>query len=124
MKYPGYRLTLLAALNVGPSNGRMAFLDAWQQAEGGTARFNAWNTTLRLPGSTSYNTVGVQHYQDELQGNAATLLTIRLHAYDDLRAALRMPGLSAEEIVHRSARGLTTWGTGTAGILAVLARER
>jgi hypothetical protein len=123
MRFPGYRLAICGALDVKPSAERLDFLGAWADCEGGTARFNAFNTTYRLIGSRNYNSAGVQHYQDALQGTAATLLTLRLPVYADLRAALTAEGLSATEIARRSSRGLAIWGTGNACILRRLSGQ-
>ena len=98
-------------MGVDPSPARVAFLRAWAACEGGDARWNPMNTTLRLPGSTSYNRAGVQHYLDALHGLSATLLTLRLPSYTAIREALHAPHLTAHQIAERSHHALITWGT-------------
>lgn len=112
MTFPGWDSRLLGALGVTPTRARLAFLHAWAACEGGSARFNPLNTTFHLAGATDFNSAGVKHYLDAHQGTAATLLTMRLHFYDELRAALATDHLMAEQIARRSARSLDVWGTG------------
>lgn len=89
------------------------------QAEGGFARNNPFNTTLRLPGSTSYNWVGVQNYMTPAQGVEATVKTLKQQCcgYWRIRQALRA-NASAREIVR--AFGRSEWGTDLTLALAVL----
>lgn len=51
-------------------------LVSWIQAEGGAANWNPLNTTQKMPGSTAYNSVGVQEYRSADDGLAATVKTI------------------------------------------------
>jgi len=118
--YPNWQHRLLEAMGLPPTAARISFLTAWAMCEGGTAKWNPLNTTLKLPGSTKYNDAGVQHYADDLQGVAATLLTIRLPYYRDIRRAL-LTQQTASAIARSSTRGLQTWGTGSKCIEAVLA---
>ena len=94
-------------------------LQAELQAEGGFARNNPFNTTLRLPGSTSYNWVGVQNYVDPAQGVEATVKTLkqRCCGYWRIRQALR-ENASARTIVR--AFGKSEWGTNLSLVEAVL----
>jgi len=116
LRYEGYRTRFLGALGILPTRERLRFLEGWARAEGGTARFNAFNTTYAVVGSTRYNDVGVRNYEDAEMGIAATVLTIRLPYYDHLVAALRAPGLSAEEICRQGGQDLNTWGTGASNV--------
>ena len=120
MTWNGWEHELLGAMGIKPSAARLSFLRAWAACEGGTARFNPFNTTLELAGATRYNRAGVRSYSDRYQGLAATLLTLRLPYYDALRKALAAPNLSAVAIARRSTVALDTWGTGTACILGRL----
>lgn len=123
MTFGGWDIRLLYALGVVPTDARLAFLHAWQALEGGTARNNPFNTTLRLPGSWNYNRAGVQNYVDALQGLSATLLTIRLDYYVGVRAALSAPHLSAVQIATRAASSLDKWGTGGAKVVRLLQQQ-
>jgi hypothetical protein len=48
---------------------------AWRQAEGGKAKNNPFNTTLKIPGATNYNSVGVKNYSTPEEGIDATCKT-------------------------------------------------
>lgn len=69
-------------------------LVAWEANEGSRAMWNPLDTTLGMPGSTDFNSVGVQNYQSLTQGLEATALTLNrgaiIYRYgaivDDLRA--------------------------------------
>lgn len=89
---------------------------AWMQAEGGGARNNPMNTTLRMPGSTNYNSVGVQHYVSPEQGVEAMAKTLREkgHRYEEVRRLINRNG-SATSILE--AVGDSEWGTD--GTLAI-----
>jgi len=99
---------------------------AWQaqmQAEGGSAAYNPFNTTLRMPGSTDYNKlpngVAVQNYVSAAQGIEATVKTLREngHGYEKIRRLL-IRNAPATEIVE--AIGESDWGTDSSLALAVL----
>lgn len=94
----------------------LLFLQAWSQAEGGTASYNPFNTTQRMPGSSSYNNVGVQNYTSFDQGVAATVKTLTNGRYADILRGLSS-GTSA--ISTAESPSLAVWGTGT-GVLRVL----
>ena len=116
MIWPGWEHQLLSAMGRASTKPRVEFLRAWADCEGGSARFNPLNTTLRVPGSSSYNSAGVQHYEDRLQGLAATLLTIRLSHYAGVRDALGRRGIGSRRILQLSESGIRTWGTNPACI--------
>lgn len=118
--FEGWDVALLYGIGSHPTPDRLRFLKAWAACERSNAHFNPLNTTLRLPGSVSFNRVGVQSYQDFMQGNAATLLTIRLPAYVELRRALSILSLPAVAIAEHSGKSLDTWGTGRARVIAAL----
>jgi hypothetical protein len=105
---PFYR-ALLRGIGGSPTPATLQFLYAWRQAEGGTARYNPFNTTQRMPGSSAYNTVGVQHYPDPQTGVNATVKTILNGRYANLVAALRA-GTSSRAMVQ--ALAASPWGTG------------
>lgn len=118
MGWPGWQRELLVAMGIKPTRARLDFLSAWQQCEGGHARFNPLNTTEAVYGDSRYNTAGVRDYADSMMGLAATLLTLRLPAYQSLRAALRDPGLDARQIAARGRHGIQVWGTDPRCVLA------
>lgn len=95
---------------------------AWQaqmQAEGGDAAFNPFNTTLKMPGSTDYNSVHVQNYVSAEQGIEATAKTLleNGHGYEEIRRRL-IRNESATRIVE--AIGASDWGTDSTLALTVL----
>jgi len=94
-------------------------LAAWMQAEGGSARNNPMNTTLRMPGSTDFNSVHVQHYTSPKQGAEALVKTLKENGsgYENIRRALHR-NASATEILK--AVGDSRWGTDGTLALAVL----
>jgi hypothetical protein len=51
-------------------------LVAWEANEGSRASWNPLDTTLRMPGSTNFNRVGVQNYLSLEQGLQAVALTL------------------------------------------------
>lgn len=111
MTFAGWEARVLGGLGVAVTRERVRFLAAWSTCEGGSARNNPLNTTERVPGSTRYNSAGVQHFPDAISGTAATLLTLRLPAYSDLRHALAANGWPALEIAKASVGAIRTWGT-------------
>lgn len=122
-RFAGYRTRFLGCLGIPVSAERLRFLEAWAIAEGGTAAFNAWNTTYQIQGATRYNSVGVRNYLDAEMGTCGAVLTIRLGNYDALVRALRAQGLTAEQICRRGAGGLNTWGTTAAAVARVLSSD-
>lgn len=89
----------------------------------GGAKFNPLNTTLRMPGSTDFNTlpngIAVQNYVSAEQGLEAAIRTFKEHGfgYGPIRRALRA-NADATDIV--TAMGNSSWGTELALVLAVL----
>jgi hypothetical protein len=89
------------------------------QTEGGGARNNPFNTTQRMPNSTTYNWVGVQNYATPEEGIQATVKTLKYkgHGYEKILRALRR-NLPATRIVQ--AIGESDWGTDASLVLQVL----
>ena len=89
----------------------MAFFYAWRQSEGGTAANNPFNTTMKMPGATTYknNTHGVKNYKSVEQGIEATCKTLKLHYYTDI-----VDGLKNDVGLKKLSRmsSIKTWGTG------------
>lgn len=86
---------LLGTLNAPGTVENAIALVAQCQAEGGNARFNPLNCTVRRPGSTDYNSVPVQNYTSWAQGVEATASMLRQSNMKPLHDAL-MKGTSAE----------------------------
>lgn len=86
-------------------------LVSWMQAEGGSAKFNPLNTTQKMPGSTNYNSIGVQNFVSFDQGveaNAKTILQDKF-GYPSIVDHFR----SGDRAVYtlRAIEG-SNWGTG------------
>lgn len=103
-------------------------LNAWAQAEGGSAQNNPFNTTLETQHSLSpYNsfvggdggTYHVWNYATPQAGIAATVQTLKNGYYPNILAALRQ-GTDAHAVAHAIAN--SPWGTGR-GVLNVLYRQ-
>ena len=90
-----YAGVLKQHLNIRVSNH--GFWLAWMLAESGTepcnghsgAKWNPLNTTWREPGSSNFNSVGVQNFPTYAEGIAAMNSTLRLHYYAALIEACR-----------------------------------
>jgi hypothetical protein len=95
----------------------MRALQAWQQAEGGSASFNPLNTTQPSSGAGNYNSVGVKVYKSAQQGIHATAQTLLNGHYGSIVGLLRSGKATAEQIGTAVAH--SPWGTG-GGVLRVL----
>lgn len=121
----GWAADLLRAIRAPTSTESLVSVTAWALAEGGhTANDAAWNplnTTLRRPGSSSMNGVGVQRYRSYADGLAATVATINLPRYSQVVAALRSSAAASRvaELV-----GASGWGTSAALMLGTIKRAR
>lgn len=85
--WQGWETAVLQQLGVRPTSPAVQFLDEWAGREGGAAAFNPLNTTLYMPGATSYNSVGVRNFVSPTQGAQATAQTLR--GYPAIVAALQ-----------------------------------
>lgn len=117
---PHWERRLLDVLGAPVTLESLKLLDAWQRAEGGTARWNPLNTTYGLFGATDYNKVGVKNYRRATEGVCATALTLVNGYYRGIVGDLQRGTLTAREVVTRNAREFDTWGTGAAHILRLL----
>ncbi len=103
---------VLAALEMPQTTDNMAAIIAWEMAEGGhwynSAHYNPLNTTWRMPGATSMNSVGVKAYLSWAQGLAATVNTFHNGLYEGILAALRA-GNDSQAVADAVAA--SPWGT-------------
>lgn len=121
MTYRLWRFRIAVAGHFGYHRAVWQVWDAWQRAEGGTAAFNAWNTTEPWPGATDYNAQGVKNYATASAGTAATVATLRNGYYPRMCHLYRYPGnLTARQIVEQCAAEFDKWGTGHERVLALL----
>ena len=94
---------------------------AWQAAEGTLAAWNPLATTHRMPGSTSFNSVGVQDFMSLRQGLQGTWETIR-NGWDVYRygAIVRSLRACARPMTTARAINASSWCPGCTGGMYVL----
>lgn len=122
---PFWREKLLAGLGAPRTSENLRFLNAWAAAEGGVAQWNPLNTTWKLPGSTDYNSSGVQNFSRPQWGVYATGLTLTGPAsgtltYGRIVGHLQAGTYTAEQIVDDCADQIRVWGTNPDAIRAAL----
>jgi hypothetical protein len=115
--FPGWQKALLAKLGAPATPQNLRFVNAWAQAEGGSASFNPFNTTQNEGGASSYNSVGVKNYSSPGQGIAATVATLLNGRYNPIVSGLRSGHDTAAQLATDVAH--SPWGTGS-GVLRVL----
>lgn len=126
MTFRLWRFRLAVAGRFGYHREVFKLWDAQARVEGGTARFNPWNTTEPWPGATPYNYGKdgkplVLNYPSARAGIGATLATLRNGHYPNMVRLYRHPGaLSARQIAQACAKDLDTWGTGSENVIRLL----
>lgn len=87
----------------------------WLYAEGAGGKYNPMNSTLRMPGSTTINSHGVQNYVSFEQGVEACAETLLygarndVHGYRKIKRRIRL-NASATNILRAVEE--SAWGTG------------
>lgn len=104
-----FYMKLLESLGAPVSDENMKYLYAWRQAEGNGGRFNPFNTTWNLPGSTTMNSAGVRNYASLEDGMVATIKTLKNGRYNCIVNGLK-EDIGAANIAR--CESLKTWGTG------------
>lgn len=104
----GFAASVLKTAGFPVTAANVASVEAWVRREGGGGVNNPLNTTLRMPGSSSFNSVGVQNYGSLSTGILATARTLLGGGYSDLIAAFK----SGNGLCGRSFGGLSTWSGG------------
>lgn len=112
---------LLKELGAPITTENLKFLYAWRQAEGKGGKYNPFNTTWKLPGSSRMNSHGVQSYQSLEDGLIATIKTLKNGRYNCIVDGLRND-IGAAEI--SKCASLETWGTGDLVAKVVNSYER
>jgi peptidoglycan hydrolase-like protein with peptidoglycan-binding domain len=100
---------ILEGLAAPISKENMKFIYGWRQAEGKSGNYNPFNTTWKMPNSTSVNSHGVQSYASAQDGLVATLKTLKMGRYSCITEGLRRD-IGADNIAQ--CESLKTWGTG------------
>jgi hypothetical protein len=104
----GYYSAVLKMVGAPTTPANLAFMKAWQQAEGGDAT-NPFNTTQDAPGATNFNSVGVKRYPNATVGASATAKTLLNGRYANIIAALKA---GADPMSAARALAASPWGTG------------
>ena len=105
-----WQALILRGIGAPVTSENIRFLNAWTQAEGGSASNNPFNTTDPYGPTTKYNSVGVRNYQSPQQGIAATIHTLQNGHYGVLLDALRQGNSAMNDAIAESK---TPWGTGS-----------
>jgi hypothetical protein len=118
--WQGWENDVLTAIGAPITAANIAFLDAWQHAEGGSATYNPLNTTQPASGSTPYNSAGVQDFTTPTQGANATKQTLENGYYPAIVSALQSGDPLNNGDLGAMSQELNKWGTGS-GFLQALA---
>ena len=104
-----FYMKLLESLGAPVSDENMKYMYAWRQAEGNGGKYNPFNTTWNLPGSTTMNSAGVRNYASLEDGMVATIKTLKNGYYNCIVNGLK-DDIGAANIAR--CESLKTWGTG------------
>lgn len=109
---------VLLAIGAPRTKKNKKFMWGWWTAEGGnngpynnihpSAKYNWLCTMRKVIGSTTYNSHGVQNYPMWIIGVRATVKTLKMDRYKDVRAALK----SGNPFTDPPVDGLSIWNTG------------
>lgn len=107
----GWQAQILRGLGEPVTPANVKFMNAWAQAEGGSAANNPFNTTQGGPGAIgNYNSVGVKNYASPQAGIRATIATLKNGRYG---AILKAMGRGNSAMADAQAEATTPWGTGS-----------
>ena len=116
-----FATALLTAMGWPTTQSNIAAMVSWEQAEGGNWEnpdaYNPLDTTMPEPGAVSTNGPGVKKYTSWAQGLQATVATLQLSYYPQIRAAFA-GGNASQTLVPTASSELRTWGTNPAAIQA------
>ena len=104
-----FYMKLLESLGAPISDENMKFMYAWRQSEGNGGKYNPFNTTWNMPGSTTMNSAGVRNYSSLEDGMVATIKTLKNGYYNCIVSGLK-DDIGASNIAR--CESLKTWGTG------------
>jgi len=102
---------LLEELGAPKSDENLKFLQAWRQSEGKAGKYNPFNTTQPMLGTTNFNSVGVKNYTSIDDGFKATIKTLKNGRYNCIVNGLKND-IGAKKISTDCISDLKTWGTG------------
>lgn len=111
---------VLKGINAPITPENLKLLLGWRQAEGGTARYNPFNTTWNKPNSDFYNCLskdkqgkcvsGVRNYASRNDGIKATIDTLKQPIFKSLTEQLQSGRFTAAEMA-RNQTVFKKWGT-------------
>lgn len=107
---PDWQKQILLGVGAPLTPSNLSYVNAWQQAEGGRATNNPFNTTQPLGNASSYNSVGVRNYPTPQAGIQATIDTLKNGRYGNIIAALRQGN---DPMAAANALAASPWGTGS-----------
>lgn len=100
-----FSMAVLKGIGAPANSANVRSIEAWIAREGGGGANNPLNTTLYMPGSTVFNSVGVRNYPSVAVGVLATIKTLQASYYTDIVGALK----AGKGLCGRSFQGLSTW---------------
>jgi hypothetical protein len=103
-----FALALLNALGAPTTAANESSINSWISHEGTAAKNNPLATTQKEPGSTSFNSVGVQNYPNINSGITATVTTLNNGRYGDILMMLK----AGRGLKSGASAGLSTWSGG------------
>lgn len=116
---PNWKAALDADIGAPETPSLDAFENTWFDVEHGATgltggydqggRDNPFDTTVPEPGSSSYNSVGVQNYPSYTEGARATAQTLEEPAYSQLLADMRSGRANLSEL--EDAENASPWGS-------------
>ena len=114
--------SILKCLGAEPTKSNMLFMYAWRQAEGGGAKNNPFNTTLKIPGATNYNSVGVKNYRTSEDGIQATCKTL-INGRDKYGYGKIIDGLKNNIGLSKLSDAVVSSKWGTKGLLTRITKD-
>lgn len=139
---PNFDIRVLTGIKAVVNYENQLLFQAWRQAEGGTAKWNPLNTTLKINGfiGSDYNnnTPPVQNYPYEFIGIAASIATFASRKsdgtmdyggivndlQDQIRNVLQHGTKTADQIINDNYAEFKTWGTNPDTILQIISELR
>ncbi len=109
--WPYWYRDILAGIGAPDTPKNELFLNVWQTYEQSGAQNNPLDTTEQWPGSTDFNSAGVQNYPSKSAGASATATTLENGLYPDVLAALHTGDPFTYHDRQAVAAQVTTWGT-------------
>ena len=102
----------LSGIGAPATQANISSMTDWMAHEEPSSDWSHWNnpmnTTLRMPGSQSQNSVGVQSYPSLSEGLQASIATVTSGLYEDILLQLR----AGNGLKSGAGHGLLTWSGG------------